>query len=451
MKLPRFFGKKRGHRRTGSQAWGSFGEGLFYCGLLVIGLIFAGLLLSGLAVPEWRSGHNFIQTRCTVVGKGLSRHTVINAQGTSVQQWQPCLRVRYQALQLTRDSWSKPLRGGMLSDRPAALKQLAAWKLGEELTCWYDPADSQNVVLERGYNWWMWSMALVLPSVLIIFGGSGLMRAVRVWGKSEERRAASAGLPELFESTDYSPAEAPGYPGVPTCDDLINSPGTILRYRLPVESPESWTLLGFGLFAILWNAVVAVLAVGAGLNLLGGHIDWLLFALLVPFVAVGIASISIFLRSLVLASAVGTSQLEISDHPLRPGQRYDVLLGQGGSGTFRTLKLYLEAEEQATFRQGTDTRTERLIVWSRQIMEWKDMQLTPGIRFETRVSIDIPVDAMHSLTSEHNAVSWRIVVQGTPERWPSFTRIFPVVIFPSADNRLLPLEKRSTPNQELTP
>ena len=84
-------------------------------------------------------------------------------------------------------------------------------------------------------------------------------------------------------------------------------------------------------------------------------------------------------------------------------------------------------------------------------MEWKDMQLTPGIRFETRVSIDIPVDAMHSLTSEHNAVSWRIVVQGTPERWPSFTRIFPVVIFPSADNRLLPLEKRLTPNQELTP
>ena len=47
MKLPRFFGKKRGHRRTGSQIWGSVGEGLFYAALVAAGLVFGGLLVSG--------------------------------------------------------------------------------------------------------------------------------------------------------------------------------------------------------------------------------------------------------------------------------------------------------------------------------------------------------------------------------------------------------------------
>ena len=49
------------------------------------------------------------------------------------------------------------------------------------------------------------------------------------------------------------------------------------------------TLLGFGLFALLWNAVLIVLAVNAGLDLLGGQIDWLLLGILVPFLVVGIA------------------------------------------------------------------------------------------------------------------------------------------------------------------
>ena len=430
MRLPRFFAKKRGHRRTGSQAWGSFGEGLFYGVLLFAGLVFGTLLLTGVAVPEWRINHDYLETRCTILGKGLARRTVEDPPGATVTTWQPCLRVRYEVDGVVREAWSRTRGSGAFVDRQAAFERLAAWPLAAEVRGWYDPADPRSIVLDRGYNWWMWLLTLVLPGALVAFGGAGFVRAVRIWGKSEEHRAASAGLPELLDPMAHAPHEAPGHPGVPNCDDLVNSPGTILRYRLPIESPEHWTLLGFGLFAVLWNAVVAVLAVGAGLDLLGGRIDWLLFGLLVPFVVVGIGGIVLFVRALVLATAVGPSQLEICDHPLRPGGRYDVLLGQGGAGILRSLELRVEAEEQATFRQGTDTRTERMIVRTQRVQEWRDLQLSPGTRFETRVTIEIPPDAMHSFASEHNAVSWRIVVRGTHERWPPFARIFPVVVFP---------------------
>lgn len=359
MRLPRFFGKKRGHRRTGSQAWGSFGEAVFYAAMVAAGLCFAGLLVTG------------------SLGVGS---------------------------EATARPWAR---------------------------------------------WWLWLFSLLIPGALLAFGASGLLRIVRGWGKSEERRAAAEGLANLIESmTPPADARRPP-PGVPTCDDLVNSPGTILRYRLPIESPESWTLVGMGLFAVLWNAVLGVLAVGAGLDLLSGRVEWVLLAVLVPFFAVGVAGVVLFVRRLFLTTAVGTTQLEISDHPLLPGGSYDVLLAQGGAGTFASLTLTLEVEEMASFRQGTDTRTERIIVWRELVKEWKDVQITPGVRFETHVTITIPAGAMHSFTSEHNAVRWRIVVAGRPERWPAFTRVFPLVVYPAIGEPLAEVQPPAAADEVL--
>ena len=342
MRLPRFFGKKRGHRRTGSQAWGSFGEAVFYAALVAAGLSFAGLLITG------------------SLGVGSDE---------------------------TGLPWAR---------------------------------------------WWLWLFSLLIPGALLTFGAAGLLRIVRGWGKSEERRAAAEGLANLIESMTPPADAGRRFPGVPTCDDLINSPGTILRYRLPIESPESWTLVGMGLFVVLWNAVLVVLAVGAGLDLLSGRVEWVLLAVLVPFLAIGVIGVVLFVRRLFLTTAVGTTQLEVSDHPLLPGNSYDVLLAQGGAGMFELLALWLEVEEMASFRQGTDTRTERVIVWREVVKEWSNVQITPGVRFETHVTITIPAGAMHSFASEHNAVRWRIVVMGRPERWPPFKRVFPLVVFPGA-------------------
>ena len=86
MRFPRFFGKKRGHRRTGSQAWASLGDAAFHAVLLTAGIVFAGLLLSGVAVPEWRINQHFLATDCTVLGKGLARRTTAADRGGSSGQ-----------------------------------------------------------------------------------------------------------------------------------------------------------------------------------------------------------------------------------------------------------------------------------------------------------------------------------------------------------------------------
>jgi len=430
VRLPRIFGKKRGHRRTGSEAWGSFGDGLFHAALVAAGLVFGTLLVSGVAVPEWRINRDYLGTTCRIVGQGLVQRSVEDPPGSVTVTWRPCLLVRYEADGSVRETWIRfdPATG--TGDRAMAIAALDRWPLGSEAPCWFDPADAGRVVLQRGFNWWLWGLTLLLPGALMAFGGSGLLRALRRWGRSEEAIAAVSGLPQFVGTGSGA---VPDHPGVPACDDLINSPGTVLRYRLPLESPESWTLVGIGLFAAAWNAVLAVLAVGAGLDFAEGRLHWFLLVLLVPVVAVGLAAVAVLVRTLVLRTAVGTTQLEISDHPLRPGCRYDVLLAQGGAGDLQELGMSLECEEQATFRQGTDTRTETLVVHRESLRIWRDVRVSPGTRFEALGSVMIPSAGMHSFAAEHNAVRWKIVVRGVPTRWPPFTRVFPLIVFPAAE------------------
>jgi len=430
VRLPRIFGKKRGHRRTGSQDWGTFGDGAFHAALILIGVVFGGFLIAGVAWPEWRLNRDFVETRCRIVATGLAKRTEEAAPGTFSVTWRPCVRVRYDAAGGTRESWTAAGPATGSADRPTALGGLVAWRLGSETRGWYDPAAPDTIVLSRGSGWWAWLLALLLPGALVAFGGSGLARTVRRWGRSEEAVAATAGLPDLLA---HAPHRAADPPGVPSCDDLVNSPGTLLRYRLPIESPENWALIGMGLFAVLWNTVLVVLAVGAGFDLARGGRDWLLLAVLVPCCAVGIAAVAAFVRGLVLATAVGTTHVEIADHPLLPGRRYEAVIAQGGSGVLRELTATLELEESATFRQGTDNRSERLAVRRLPVGTWHDVQLAPGKIFETRFAVAIPDDAMHSFAAEHNAVRWRLVIRGKPVRWPPFTRMFPVVVFPRPD------------------
>jgi len=187
VRLPRFFAKKRGDRQTGLEVWGSVGEAVFHGALLLTGLAFGGLLITGVAVPEWRINHDFVAADAVIEGKGLARREI--ARGAEPERsWQPCLRLRYFDSHESRSSWAAC--GPRESDRAAALRHLDGRPLGGKVPCWFDPQDRDTVVLERGYNWWMWALTLLLPGALLVFGGAGLWRFLVRWGKSEERQAA---------------------------------------------------------------------------------------------------------------------------------------------------------------------------------------------------------------------------------------------------------------------
>ena len=88
--------------------------------------------------------------------------------------------------------------------------------------------------------------------------------------------------------------------------------------------------------------------------------DWLETLWLAPFVAAGIALLVYALRQMWFTTEAGATRVEISAHPLHPGETYELFFSQTGLAKMAWLEMALVCEEVATFRQGTNTRPESL-------------------------------------------------------------------------------------------
>ena len=132
---------------------------------------------------------------------------------------------------------------------------------GEEYACWYDPADPRNCVLVRGDHAWVW-LVMAVPASFIVIGIGGLLWRVFHWGKSAERRAAMVQRvqpDELFATNGHA---QPKFPGVPDAGNISNSPGTRLKYRLPVDVSPAWMLFGSTVACVVWNGIAWTLRGG---------------------------------------------------------------------------------------------------------------------------------------------------------------------------------------------
>lgn len=286
-------------------------------------------------------------------------------------------------------------------------------------------ANPQPQMLRIGFGFWL--TILVLGS-LILLGGSGLVRTILLIAASAERRSVLAQRTQQLEVALELPTVE--LPTVPSDANLRNSPGVRLPFRLPATYSPAWRLIAAIVFCLIWNGAAAVLVVLAGQSFFGPRPEWFLTIFTVPFVGMGGWAIFDFVRQMLIHTGIGPTNVEISEHPLRPGGEYQLYFSQAGRLSMRFLTLSLACEEQATFRQGTDLRSETRRVFDRQLFRETDFDIEPGIPFERELEFQIPDAAMHSFQSEHNAINWKIVVHGDAESWPPFERTFPLVIHP---------------------
>jgi hypothetical protein len=424
----RLYQKKRGHRRTGSRTLGSVGEALFFGFFFAMGSIFLGIILSTLVIPEWRVNHVFLPNTCKVLGKRLAE-----ADG-------PTYRAEIQIEHVVGgmpypDIWAYSVEN--LSNVYSAGREdkqaiLDRFVVGTEVPCWYDPANPERVVLVRGYSWWFY-LVLTVPLTFIFVGAGGMIYTLLRWGRSAEHRAAIA---QRMQDRDLLGGNGRGeneYPYVPAGEDITSSPGTKLKYRLPVATSPGWAVVGMLLACLCWNGIVGVMVFFAVGSFMAGKPEWFLALFCIPFVGIGLYLIYGFFRRLLVTTGIGPTLLEISEHPLHPGEEYRVFLSQTGRLSVKRLTLSLVCEEEATYRQGTDTRTESQQIFLQELFHREDFEIPPAIPFEMEIPLCIPPGAMHSFKSAHNRVQWTLLVDGDVAGWPDFARAFPIIIFPAAE------------------
>jgi hypothetical protein len=108
-----------------------------------------------------------------------------------------------------------------------------------------------------------------------------------------------------------------------------------------------------------------------------------------------------------------------------------VFLSQSGWLTVNRLRVLLVCEEAATYRQGTDTRTETREVFRVELFRRENFEIRGGMPHECEIDLKVPEGAMHSLAVNHNEIAWTLVVEADVAGWPKCKRAFPVIVRPA--------------------
>ncbi len=423
----RFYEKKRGDRRTGSKQFASLGEALFFSVFLLAGAVFFAIMFANLVIPEWSANRFFAETPCVV-----DRVVIHESDGTDGGiVYRPDIHIHYTVGGTRYDTVTYNIQRDTYSSRAAAETRAEPFVAGREYPCWYDTMNPATAVLVRGYSGFVY-VVLLVPISFIVIGGGGLIYTISHWGTSAERRASlaqQAARIDVFETNDQQQDQ---YPAIPCDANLTNSPGTTLAYRLPVAVEPGWALFLALAACVFWNGIVAMFVV----MVIQGHRrnepDWGLTVFVAPFVLIGIGLMIYLARQLFVTTGIGATRIEISDHPLKPGERYEILIAQAGRLSINSLEVLLACDEWATYRQGTDTRTESRRVCIRPVFRRESFGIHPGVPFESRCPLEIPRDAMHSFKTDHNEINWKLIVRGDVAGWPNFDREFPVFVYPQA-------------------
>lgn len=273
------------------------------------------------------------------------------------------------------------------------------------------------------------AIRLGLASLALAIGFYRILMALwKVSTTVERREAMVSGAGE----TEHRGEPRPRLESLANLPKLRRPPvaGKRLAFRLPGRKRS--------LVWFVFTAVATLCALGIAVTLgmrfrhsLGeNEFDYSALTMALFSLAVGIWAAIGFVRQAMRLSAFGPTILEISEFPLRPGEKVGVFLFQPGRFRFKLLEVLLVCEEVATYTQGTDIQTERRQVVQERLFRHRGVQVTPKAPFETQFEFELPPGAMHSFSSSNNQIQWKIVVQTLAKGWPQFEQVFPVVVSP---------------------
>lgn len=398
-----------------------FGPWNLYEVLLFGGIFLVGLLVLSIHLLTWGRGQietrrRYDSTFCVV--ERLVRRSLDDGSGALryrpevgvcyIVAGQPYRRLIYDEATWTRDQ-------GFDYSESKANEILRHYRIGKRYRCYYLSHDPSSAILEPIVEFWGWWF-LLIPVTLLVFGFSGLIFRMRLHRSSPEERSIPVRRTEL-------------YPTLPVTHRINDSPGTQLAYRLPVFFlPVTQTVIGL-VVMLLWVGVslvgmvyMLVSARGAADISLG-----LLFGVI--FFGAALAFLPWLIRRYHTVFDIGSTTLEISNHPICPGRKYRVVMMQAGPAVNVPSTVSVVCGEVARYRQGTDTLTNQRDVFHLPLLS-KTWNVPKGEVENADFLLELPIGVMHSFFAENNQIHWRLVVEFTTARGTTIRRESPLVVIP---------------------
>ncbi|MFT3869096.1 MAG: DUF3592 domain-containing protein [Nibricoccus sp.] len=282
---------------------------------------------------------------------------------------------------------------------------------GVQRTCYVDPAQPSSAVLDRGFTSNLWFG--LIPFVFALVGGGGIYAVLR--GKlsgassSAHRQPSSRGHQSSASQSAFESFE-------------ISGPCTLA----PTTSPKA-KLIGLLVMAVFWNGIVSVFL----LNQTWSGIGLFMGLFLLPFVAVGLGLIGgVVYQGMALFNP--RPSLTVSRGVACPGETIEVSWEFAGrTDRLSRFQLSLEGREEATYRRGTDTPTDKETFSRIQLLDTTD----PTAMQAGSAKVQIPAGAMHSFKAPNNKIIWALKLHGTIPRWPDVKEEFSYEIAPGGSTQ----------------
>ncbi|MFT3783423.1 MAG: DUF3592 domain-containing protein [Nibricoccus sp.] len=282
---------------------------------------------------------------------------------------------------------------------------------GTQTVCFVNPADPQDSVLSRAISPAIWFG--LIPMIFALVGGGGLVFALRSRKNSTSTFWASP-------SGSTGSSATAGVTIATTAGPKTLAPALTRRAKL----------IGLTIFAVFWNGIVGVFVYNIFDSRSSGF-SWFGALFLVPFVAVGLGVIGgVFYYLMALFNPRPT--ITVSTDVAHPGDHVELTWElSGNTQKLRRLQISFVGQEEATYRRGTSTSTDKEVFHRSLLADTADPAAFPSgkIRFQ------LPNGLMHSFRSANNKVVWMLNVYGDIPRWPDIKDEYPFTVAP------LPLKK----------
>lgn len=281
---------------------------------------------------------------------------------------------------------------------------------GTRVACWVDPEQPDMAVLSRDFS--PEYLLGLLPLIFLLVGVGGIVFALRSGRQPAAQTPALAGARVV-------PATSPWGISLP--------PDASEAVELRPKVSRMAAFLGLIVISLFWNGIVSVFVWKVYQGWRQGEPEGCLTAFMVPFVLVGLLLIYALVRQ-ALVFFVPRPILTLSPRVPALGQTaYLQWRLTGRAAGVRKLRIVLEGLEEATYRRGTDTRTDREAFAKLTIVETTDSyQMAEG-----STSFFLPADLMPSFKSDHNKIVWSLKVHAEVPGWPDSEDEFEVLLRPA--------------------
>jgi hypothetical protein len=292
------------------------------------------------------------------------------------------------------------------SGRDGKQEVVDRYPAGSTTTCYVNPSDPSEAVLVRGF-----SARYLVGLFGLLFLLPGLFGLLWVARGGVKRQAPSllADPASPFGVTD------------PQGEAAAAGPVELRPQATPVGK-----LFGLILISLFWNGIVWTIGWFAIFNNQESRPEGCVIAFLSLFALIGLSLIYATLRQfLVLFNPRPKLTLSPGSLPIG-GTAYLQWRLAGGTGGVRHLKITLEGKEEAQYRSGTDTKTDRETFALIPLVDSTDpYQMASG-----STSFVVPADTMPSFRAEHNKIVWTIKAELEIANWPDSDEEFEVLVVP---------------------